>query len=201
MLQGFPESMQKLIDQFSKFPGIGKKTAQRLAFFILKWSNEEAKKTAEAIIQIKKNVRFCSICNNLSDTEICHICNDSIRDKKIICVVEQPNDISSVEKMGSYKGLYHVLLGALSPLEGIGPKDIKIIDLINRVKNNDIREIIIATNSDTEGEATALYITKVFKPIDIKVSRLASGMPVGANIEYADQATLQKAFDGRVSIV
>ena len=201
MLQGFPESMKNLIDQFSKFPGIGKKTAQRLVFFILKWSNDEARKTAEAIIQVKKNVRFCSICNNLSDTEICNICEDSIRDKNIICVVEQPNDISSVEKMGTYKGLYHVLLGALSPLEGIGPKDLKIIDLVNRTRNNDVKEIIIATNSNTEGEATALYLKKLFKSTNIRVSRLASGMPVGANIEYADNATLQKAFDGRISIV
>lgn len=199
-MQGFPESIKKLIEQFSKFPGIGRKTAQRLAFVVLKWPDEQVQKTAEAILQVKENVRFCSICNNLSDTDTCDICKDDSRDKKTICVVEQPNDISSVEKIGSYHGSYHVLLGALSPLDGIGPKDLKLIDLISRVKDNDIKEIIIATNSNTEGEATALYIIKLFKPINIKISRLASGMPVGANIEYADNATLLKAFERRVPV-
>jgi recombination protein RecR len=198
-LNSYPESIKKLIEQFSKFPGIGKKTAQRLAFFILKWSNEEVKKTVEACVQVKKNVRFCSVCNNLSDRDTCEICIDSSREKNTICVVEQPNDISAIDKMGIYRGAYHVLLGALSPLDGIGPKDLKISDLVHRVKDNNIKELIIATNSNTEGEATALYIKKIFKPIDIKISRLASGMPVGASVEHADHATLQKAFEQRVA--
>ena len=199
-MHGFPKSMAELIEQFSKFPGVGKKTAQRLAFFILSWSDNDVVKTAQAMINVKKKVRFCKTCNNLSDTDICYICDDYSRDKNTICVVEKPNDIISLEKMHSYKGVYHVLLGVLSPLDGIGPKDLTIVQLIKRIKEIDIKEIIIATSSSTEGDATFLYIVKLLKGSGVKVSRLASGMPAGANIEYADQATLQKAFTGRVFV-
>lgn len=196
-MRGFPQSMNALINEFSKMPGIGPKTAQRLAFFILKGSERDARSFADAIIKVKDSVRFCKTCNNLSDSEICDICSNPSRDKHILCVVERPNDVISIEKMGKYNGIYHVLLGALSPLDGIGPKDLKIDELIKRTKKNRIKEIIIATDSNTEGEATALYIIKVLRPSGVKLTRIASGIPVGANLEYADQATLTRAFEGR----
>lgn len=196
-MRGFPQSMNALINEFSKMPGIGPKTAQRLAFFILKGSDKDARSFADAIIKVKDSVRFCKTCNNLSDSEICDICSNPSRDKHILCVVERPNDVISIEKMGKYNGIYHVLLGALSPLDGIGPKDLKIDELIKRTKKNRIKEIIIATDSNTEGEATALYIIKVLRPSGVKLTRIASGIPVGANLEYADQATLTRAFEGR----
>lgn len=199
-MKGYPKSMNALIKEFGKLPGIGPKSAQRLTFFILRNSNEEAKKMAEAILKVKVSVRFCKICNNLSDSEICDICSNPTKDDTIICVVEKPNDVISIEKMGNYNGIYHVLLGALSPLDGIGPKDLKIDDLIKRVKNGKVKEVIIATDSNTEGEATALYITKLLKATGVKLTRIASGIPVGADLEYADQATLMKAFEGRVPV-
>ncbi|MCK4463533.1 MAG: recombination protein RecR [Candidatus Omnitrophica bacterium] len=196
-MKGFPQSMNTLVNEFSKMPGIGPKTAQRLAFFILKGSDRDAKNFADAILKVKDSVRFCKTCNNLSDSEICDICSNPSRDKHILCVVERPNDVISIEKMGKYNGIYHVLLGALSPLDGIGPKDLKIDELIKRTKKNRIQEVIIATDSNTEGEATALYIIKVLRPSGVKLTRIASGIPVGANLEYADQATLTRAFEGR----
>jgi len=199
-MKGFPQSMNLLISYFNKMPGIGPKTAQRLAFFILKTSKENANDFANAILKVKAQIRFCSICNNLSDSEICHICSNPSRSKDIVCVVERPNDVISIEKMGRYNGVYHVLLGALSPLDGIGPKDLKIVGLLKRIKKDKIKEVIIATDSHTEGEATALYIIKLLKNTNIKLTRIASGIPVGANLEYADQATLMKAFEGRVAV-
>ncbi len=199
-MKGFPQSMNTLVNEFSKMPGIGPKTAQRLAFFILKGSDRDAKSFADAILKVKDSVRFCKTCNNLSDSEICDICSNPSRDKHILCVVERPSDVISIEKMGKYNGIYHVLLGALSPLDGIGPKDLKIDELIKRTKKNRIKEVIIATDSNTEGEATALYIIKVLRPSGVKLTRIASGIPVGANLEYADQATLTRAFEGRVSV-
>lgn len=196
-MKGFPLSMNTLISEFGKMPGIGPKTAQRLAFYVLKGTNEDAKRMAEAILKVKESVRFCRTCNNLSDAEICDICSNPSREKDILCVVEKPNDVISIEKMGKYSGLYHVLLGALSPLDGIGPKDLKIEELARRIKKDKIKEVIIATDSNTEGEATALYIIKLLKPLGAKVMRIASGIPVGADLEYADQATLMKAFEGR----
>ena len=199
-MKGFPRSMNVLIDYFSKMPGIGRKTAERLTFFILSNSKENAKGFAEAIQKVKETVRFCSLCHNLSDEETCDICSNPERDKEVICVVENPNDVMQVEKMGKYNGLYHVLLGSLSPLDGIGPKDLKISELLARLKNNKVKEVIIATDSNTEGEATALYLVKLLKPMGINLTRIASGLPVGANLEYADQATLSCAFEGRVKL-
>jgi len=199
-LNGFPESMKTLIKEFNKMPGIGAKSAERLAFYILRSKNNDARNLAEAILKVKSSVRFCKICNNLSDTDICHVCDDPNRDKNIICVVENPKDVISIEKAGNYKGIYHILLGALSPLEGIGPKDIKIDDLIARIRKEKPKEVILATDSNTEGEATALYLIKQLKGSGAKVTRIASGIPVGANLEYADQATLTRAFEGRVTV-
>jgi len=189
--------MRALITEFGKMPGIGPKSAQRLAFFILTKPREEAKKLSEAIIKLKESVKFCEICNNLSDNEICSICANDTRDRAVLCVVEKPGDVISIEKMGEYNGLYHVLLGALSPLDGVGPGDLKIEELVKRIRKEKIKEVIIATDSNTEGEATALYLIKLLKPLVGKVYRIAYGMPVGSNLEHADQATLYKAFEGK----
>ncbi|MFH1791870.1 MAG: recombination mediator RecR [Candidatus Omnitrophota bacterium] len=162
-MKGYPKSMIDLIKEFGRMPGIGSKTAQRLAFHILKSPSEDVKKMAEAMLKVKSSVRFCGICNNLSDSDICEICSNPSRDKRVICVVEKPNDVISIEKMGGYGGVYHVLLGALSPLDGIGPKDLKIDDLVKRVKSDKVKEVIIATDSHTEGEATALYLTRILR--------------------------------------
>ncbi|MBL7158839.1 MAG: recombination protein RecR [Candidatus Omnitrophica bacterium] len=196
-MKGFPESMKSLITEFSKMPGIGPKSAQRLAFFILTRPSEEAEKLSNAILKLKKTVKFCKLCNNLSDRELCDICANPSRDKSVLCVVEKPSDVISIEKMGDFKGLYHVLLGVLSPLDGVGPKDLKIDELAKRVRKEKIAEVIIATDSNTEGEATALYLTRLLKPLGVKTYRIAYGIPVGANLEYADQATLYKAFEGK----
>lgn len=192
--------MQSLIKELNKLPGIGPKTAQRLAFHILKSPKEDVRLMAEALINLKASVRFCVQCFNLSDSDLCDICRNPSRDKRVICVVERPNDVISIEKMGSYNGMYHVLLGALSPLDGIGPKDLRIAELMDRIKKEKPAEIIIATDSNTEGEATALYLVRLLKNSGVEVTRIASGMPVGANVEYADQATLMKAFEGRVQV-
>lgn len=189
--------MKSLITEFSKMPGIGPKSAQRLAFFILTRPSEEAEKLSNAILKLKKTVKFCKLCNNLSDRELCDICANPSRDKSVLCVVEKPSDVISIEKMGDFKGLYHVLLGVLSPLDGVGPKDLKIDELAKRVRKEKIAEVIIATDSNTEGEATALYLTRLLKPLGVKTYRIAYGIPVGANLEYADQATLYKAFEGK----
>jgi len=199
-MKGLPDSMKELISEFGKMPGIGPKSAQRLAFSLLTKPQEDAKKLSEAIIKLKNTVKFCRMCNNLSDTELCDICSNDTRDRNVLCIVEKPSDVISIEKMGEYKGLYHVLLGVLSPLDGVGPKDLKIDTLLKRIKKERVKEIIIATDSNTEGEATALYLVKVIKPQGVKIYRIASGMPVGANLEYADQATLYKAFEGKREI-
>lgn len=199
-MKGLPDSMRALIAEFSKMPGIGPKSAQRLAFFILRRPAEEAKKLSDAIVKLKNSVKFCKVCNNLSDGELCDICGNDARDRTRLCVVEKPNDVISIEKMGQFNGVYHVLLGALSPLDGIGPRDLKIEELVKRIRKKKIKEVIIATNSNTEGEATALYLIKLLKPLGAKVYRIAHGIPVGANLEYADQATLYKAFEGKREI-
>ncbi|MCM8791475.1 MAG: recombination mediator RecR [Candidatus Omnitrophica bacterium] len=189
--------MKALIEEFAKMPGIGPKSAQRLAFYILKCSREEADSLAKAIIKVKDSVRFCKVCNNLSDEETCAICKDPSRNKSLLCVVEEPNDIITIERAANFNGLYHVLLGSLSPLDGIGPSDLKIKELLERVRKNRFKEIIIATDFNTEGEATSLYLTKVLKNSGAKLTRVAYGIPVGGDIEYADQATIIKAFEGR----
>ncbi len=196
-MTGFPVSMKTLIAEIAKMPGIGQKTAQRLAFYILRSSKSDAEALSGAILNVKEKVKFCKVCNNLSDEEVCDICKSPSRNKNILCVVEEPNDIVTIEKASSFNGFYHVLLGSLSPLDGIGPSDLKIKELLDRVKRDKFKEVIIATDFNTEGEATALYLVKVLKGSGAKVTRVAYGIPVGGDLEYADQATIIKAFDGR----
>lgn len=196
----YARSMQNLIREFSKMPGIGAKTAERLAFYILKLPQEHAERLSRSILKVKATIRFCKICNNLSEGDFCPVCGDEGRDRSVVCVVEEPNDVSAIEKAGKFNGTYHVLLGRLSPLDGVGPEALKIKGLIERVKEGKIKELIIATNSDTEGETTALYITKLFKPCKLRITRLAYGIPVGSDLKYADQATLMKAIEGRLEV-
>ena len=193
----FPVSMKLLIEEFSKMPGIGPKTAQRLAFYILRCPKGEAEAMAGAIHKVKETVRFCKVCNNLSDEDICEICKAPSRARSLLCVVEEPNDMVAIEKSGKFNGLYHVLLGSLSPLDGIGPDELKIKELLERVKKEKFKEIIIATDFNTEGEATALYLLRVLRGSGARLTRVAYGIPVGGDIEYADQATIAKAFEGR----
>jgi len=196
-MSGFPVSMKALIEEFSKMPGIGPKSAQRLAFYILRSSKTDAEALSRAIIKVKESIRFCKVCNNLSDEDACQICKSQSRNRSVLCVVEEPKDIAAIERGGGFDGVYHVLLGSLSPLDGIGPSDLKISQLLERVKRDKFKEIIIATDFNTEGEATALYLSKVLKNSGAKLTRMAYGMPVGSDLEYADQATIIKAFDGR----
>lgn len=196
-MSNFVAPVAKLIEQFSKLPGIGRKTAQRLAFHILNTREDDAVNLAEAIMDAKRKIKYCSICSNITDIDPCNICTTPKRDKKVICVVEDPRDIAAMERIREYNGLYHVLHGAISPMEGIGPEDIKIKELIVRLQNDDVEEIILATNPNIEGEATSMYISKLVKPIGIKVTRIAHGVPVGGDLEYADEVTLAKALEGR----
>ncbi|MBC8587321.1 recombination mediator RecR [Paratissierella segnis] len=186
-----------LIEQFSKLPGIGKKTAQRLAFYILEMEDLEAEKLSMAIVNAKERIKLCSICCNLTDDDPCHICSDDNRDKSTICVVEGAKDIIAMERSREYRGEYHVLHGVISPMDNIGPKDIKIRELLNRLSDDVVKEVIIATNPTVEGEATALYLSKLIKPIGVKVTRIAHGIPVGGDLEYFDEVTLAKAMDNR----
>lgn len=190
----------KLIDELSKLPGVGNKTAQRLAFYILKMSSGDVEQLANSITSAKRNIKQCRICCNITDSEVCSICANTKRDSSIICVVEDPKDVVAIEKMRDFKGLYHVLNGAISPMEGIGPEEIRIKELLRRVADNDIKEIIIATNPNIEGEATAMYISRLLKPAGILVTRIAHGVPVGGDLEYADEVTLMKALEGRREI-
>lgn len=200
-MRQYPRSLNRLIHELSKLPGIGGKTAQRLAFHILSLSNNEALSLAEAITKAKENLRYCPICGNLTDHEICTICSDSSRDKSIICVVENPQDVMAMERIREYNGLYHVLHGAISPAEGIGPNEINLKSLITRLQGgDDVKEIIIATNPNIEGEATAMYISRLIRPAGIRVTRIAHGIPVGGDLEYADEVTLLKAMEGRREI-
>lgn len=199
-MSGYAKSLERLIAVFTKLPGIGQKSAERLAMHILKSPKEEAVALSEAIIKVKETIGFCKNCYNLSEGEVCHICGDPQRDRTTILVVEEPKDILAVEKTGAYRGLYHVLLGAISPLDGIGPDELKIKDLLRRVKAEKIKEVIIATDADTEGETTALYISQLLKNQGVKASRIAYGLPVGSHLEYADQATLARALEGRNQI-
>lgn len=196
-MSNFVLPVAKLIEEFSKLPGIGKKTAQRLAFYILNSKEDDAIHLAEAIIEAKKRTRYCSICSNITDVDPCNICTSPKRDKKVICVVEDPRDIVAMERTREYNGLYHVLHGAISPMEGVGPEDIKIKELLARLQKEDIDEIIMATNPNIEGEATSMYISKIVKPLEVKVTRIAHGVPVGGDLEYADEVTLAKALEGR----
>ncbi|MEN6314986.1 MAG: recombination mediator RecR [Clostridiaceae bacterium] len=190
----------KLIEEFEKLPGIGHKTAQRLAFHVLNLTQEKVDALSNAIRDAKLKTRYCSICSNLTETDPCAICSSANRDQGIICVVEDPRDVVAMERIREFKGLYHVLQGVISPMEGIGPEDIKIKELLKRIREGDIREIIIATNPDVEGEATAMYISKLLKPVGIRITRIAYGIPVGGDLEYADEMTLSKALEGRREI-
>lgn len=192
--------MQELIECFKKMPGIGAKTAERMAFHVLKAPLDEMVKFSSVIRKVKEEVRFCKICGNLSEAETCSICNDPRRDKTIVCVVEEPTDLILIEKSGRYKGAYHVLFGVISPLEGIGPEELRIKELITRIKEDKIKEVILAMDSNAEGETTALYLSETIQPLKIKISRIAYGIPVGGNLEYADQATLIKAIEGRLPV-
>lgn len=196
-MSGFPASMKELVAELAQMPGVGARSAERMAFYILRSPKAYSEALSRSILKVKETVRFCSLCNNLSDAELCDICNNASRNKNLLCVVEEPNDIVAIEKAGSYNGLYHVLLGSLSPLDGIGPSDLKIKELVERVKKEKPKEIVVATGFDTEGEATALYIMKVLKGSSSKLTRVAYGIPVGSGLQYADQATIIKAFEGR----
>lgn len=193
----YPEPISKLIDSFMKLPGIGPKTASRLAFFVLTMKEETVLDFAKALINAKRDLTYCSVCGHITDQDPCYICSDHSRDQSIVCVVQDSKDVIAMEKMKEYHGLYHVLQGSISPMEGIGPEDINIPSLLKRLQSDEIKELILATNPNIEGEATAMYISKLVKPSGIKVTRIAHGLPVGGDLEYADEVTLSKALEGR----
>ncbi|MDW7681885.1 MAG: recombination mediator RecR [bacterium] len=194
------KSLQQAVEELSKLPGIGRKSAQRIVFYLLKLSTEDVTALADALINVKQKAKYCSICFNITETDPCPICTASHRDRSVICVVEEANDVAALEKSGEYKGLYHVLGGSLSPLDGIGPDDLKIKELLLRLREDVVTEVILANNPDAEGEATALYLTKLIKPLAIEISRIARGIPVGTDLEYADEITLLKAIEGRTKL-
>jgi recombination protein RecR len=191
-----PEPLIRLVEELQRLPGIGPKGAQRLAFHILKTPREDADRLADAVRNVKERVTYCSVCNNITDADPCAYCSSVTRDPKVICVVEEPQNVAAIEKTREFKGTYHVLMGALSPLQGIGPDDLKIKGLLSRV-NNGVTEIILATNPNVEGEATAIYLARLLKPLGVKVTRIAMGVPVGSDLEYADEVTMHKALEGR----
>ena len=196
----FPAALQELADQFARLPGIGGKTAQRLAFHVLSLPLEDAQSFADAIIEAKNAVHTCPVCQNLTDRDVCPICNDDMRDKTLVCVVAEPKDVIALERSHEFNGVYHVLHGVISPLNHVTQDDIRVRELLQRVAAGDIREIIMATNPDTEGEATAMYISRLLRPMEVKVTRLAYGIPVGSQLEYADEVTLSRALEGRQEI-
>ena len=196
----YPEPISKLIDSFMKLPGIGPKTAQRLAFHTLDMKEDDVVKFAKALVDVKRELTYCSVCGHITENDPCYICEDKQRDRSVICVVEDDKDVIAMEKMREYQGLYHVLHGVLSPMEGTGPEDINIASLIKRLHDDEVKEVIIATNATTEGEATAMYLSRLIKPAGITVTRLAHGLSVGSDIEYADEITLLKAVEGRREI-
>ncbi len=197
-MRGYSEWMSRLITALGKLPGIGHRSAERILFYLLKTKKEEVAELASLLQAIKEHISFCETCHNFSDHKTCHICSDPGRDRGMVCVVEDPKDVIALEKTGMYVGVYHVLLGALSALEGIGPQDLQIQDLIKRVKDGNVREVILATNPNTEGEATALYLAKILKSMSVKVTRIARGIPVGSLVEFMDQATLARSLEGRI---
>ena len=192
-----PESLQQLIDQFKRLPGIGGKSAQRLAFHVLRTPREDAERLCEAIREVKDRVTYCTICNNITDIDPCGICADDRRDRRCICVVEEPQNVNVIEKTGGHRGTYHVLMGAISPLSGVGPDDLKIKGLLARMAEGEVEEIILATNPTVEGEATAIYLARLLKPLGVRVTRIAMGIPVGSDLDYADDLTMTRALEGR----
>ena len=196
----FPAALERLTEQFARLPGIGRKSAQRLAFYVLSLPEDEVEGFAEAISSAKKSVRCCTVCQNLTDRETCPVCSSDTRDKGVICVVSDPRDVAAIERSHEYKGTYHVLFGAISPMNHIGPEDLKLKELVARVAQGSVSEVIMATNPDTEGETTALYVARLLRPFGVKITRLAYGVPVGASLEFADDATLGRAMEGRREI-
>lgn len=192
-----PESLQDLVDQFKKLPGIGAKSAQRLAFHILRTPREEAERLCDAVRNVKDKVTYCTVCNTITDVDPCVYCADEIRDRRIICVVEEPQNVHVVDKAGGFRGVYHVLMGAISPLQGVGPDELKITGLLARIAAGGVEEVILATSPTVEGEATAIYLARLLKPLGVRVTRIATGIPVGSDIEYADDLTMGKAMEGR----
>jgi recombination protein RecR len=192
-----PEPISKLIEGFMRLPGIGPKTAGRLAFFVLSMEEEDVLDLAKALVRAKRDLRTCSVCGNITDQDPCYICTDNKRDRSVICVVQDTKDLMAMERTREYNGLYHVLHGAISPIEGIGPDELKIPDLLKRLSDDTVQELILATNPNIEGEATAMYLSKLVKPFGLKVTRIAHGLPVGGDLEYADEVTLTKALEGR----
>ena len=199
-MPGYTKSIENLIAEFSKLPGIGPRSAERIVHHLLRSSPANARSLAAAILEVKEKIRHCRVCNNLSERELCSICDDERRDRNLLCIVEESKDVTLLEKVASFKGVYHVLLGALSPLDNIGPEDLKIGQLIGRIKQNSFREVIIATNFDNEGELTALFLAKLLKPLKVKTTRIAYGIPLGSNLEYTDEVTLARALEGRREI-
>ncbi|QHT58883.1 recombination protein RecR [Paenibacillus lycopersici] len=193
----YPEPIAKLIDAFSRLPGIGPKTAARLAFHTLKMKEDDVIDFAKALVSVKRNLHYCSVCCNITDTDPCRICQDKSRDQSIICVVQESRDLVAMERTKEFEGQYHVLQGAISPMEGIGPDEIRIAELLRRLSDETVQELILATNPNIEGEATAMYLSRLVKPFGIKVTRIAHGLPVGGDLEYADEVTLSKALEGR----
>jgi recombination protein RecR len=196
----YAEPVAKLIEELGKLPGIGPKTAQRLAFYILNTDAGAARDLARAIVEARNKIRYCSVCSNLTDIDPCVICSGDRRDRSIICVVEEPRDVVAIEKTRDFKGLYHVLQGAISPMDGVGPEDLRVKELLPRLQAGGVKEVVVATNPNIEGEATAMYLARLIKPLGIKVTRIAHGLPVGGDLEYADEVTLAKAFEGRREI-
>jgi len=196
-MQAVAEPVARLIEEFSKLPGIGPKTAQRLTFYLLRGPREEAEGLAQAIVWMKEKVGFCSVCFNISEDAKCGVCASEARDRSVICVVEEPLDVLALERTGEYKGTYHVLHGAISPIDGIGPDKLRIAELVDRVKGSNVSEVIIATNPNTEGDVTAAYLARVLAPLGVNVTRLARGLPAGGDLEYADELTLARALEGR----
>jgi recombination protein RecR len=195
-----PDPLARLIEQLQRLPGIGAKSAQRLAYHILKTPRDEADRLCDAVRDVKDRVTYCSVCSNITDVDPCFFCTNASRDRRVICVVEEPQNVTAVEKTREFKGVYHVLMGALSPLHGVGPDDLKIKSLLQRVGSGTVEEIIIATNPNVEGEATAIYLAKLLKPLGVRVTRIAMGVPVGSDLEYADEITMHKAMEGRREI-
>jgi len=200
MMLDYAPPLARLVAELSKLPGIGPKTAQRLAFHIISCSRQDVVSLASALVAAKDKITYCSVCNNITDTDPCRVCTDEERNRTLICVVESPRDVVAMEKTREYDGLYHVLHGAISPMDGIGPDEIRLKNLLPRLNAGDVKEVILATNPNVEGEATAMYISRIVKPLGVKVSRIASGLPVGGDLEYVDEVTLSRALEGRRQI-